>query len=66
MAKLKGKKVRCDVCQKTIKTKSFRWLMVHKVDYQERYYYESAANCEKDLDICKDCIKNLNFKRYEK
>ncbi len=59
----KGKTAICDVCHKPIKTKTFRWLMVHKVTYKDKYFHESAADCEIDMDVCEDCIQNLNFNK---
>ena len=65
MAKMKGKKVRCDVCEKTIDTEKFRVLMVFEADYEERYHHQSCSECEKDMDVCSDCILNLNFRPWK-
>ena len=64
IVKLKGKKVRCDVCQKTIKTETFHWIVIHKSTYEDRFI-QGCASADKDLEVCNDCIKDLNFKRYE-
>ncbi len=62
MAKLKNKKVRCDVCNQVIQTKKFNVVMVSKADYEDRYEQESLSDFEKEIDVCNNCILNLNFR----
>jgi len=67
MVKVKHRKqVRCDVCNKIIKTKKFRKLQVFEVSYDDVYVQGCMIGAEKDLDVCNDCVLDLNFRGVEK
>jgi len=60
--KLKNNEVQCDICHKKIKEgEMFRNILVHKVTYKDKYFHEAMSDCEKDLDVCNNCILNMNF-----
>ena len=65
MVKLKNKKVRCDVCNQVIQTKKFNVVLVSKADYEDRYEQESLSDFEKEIDVCNNCILNLNFREVK-
>lgn len=60
-----GKKVRCDVCEKIIRTKKFRQILIYITNYEKAYIDGHLDNCEKELDVCNSCIFNLNFREYK-
>ena len=57
-----GNIVRCDVCQQIIRSEKFRFVLVHVVSHEDRCIQETAFDCEKELDVCNDCILNMNFR----
>lgn len=60
-----GRRVKCDICKKIIKTKKFRSVLIYVTSYEEKYKNFCMSNVEKDLDICNSCVINLNFKEYK-
>ena len=63
--KVRGKKVRCDVCEKIIKTKKFRHIIIHVANYEDVYVQEAMCASEKVMDVCNSCVLNLNFRPFK-
>ncbi len=59
-----GRRVRCDVCKKIIKTKKFRSVLIYVTSHKEKYVNLGMSDSEKDLDVCNSCIVNLNFRKF--
>lgn len=67
MAELKTEKeVMCDVCVNFGIGKGFKKLIVYNTDYEEAYIQQAMSDCEKEMDVCNDCILNLNFREVTK
>ena len=60
MVDVKGSII-CDVCERLNINKKFRKVLIHIVNNQD-VINESYSNCEKEMDVCNDCILNLNFR----
>lgn len=61
MSKLPNKKVKCDVCLKTIRQKKFFHVMIGETNYKDVYYHLSVE-FDKEFDVCNYCILLLNFR----
>ena len=53
--------MKCDVCEKTIKEKKFKFILVHSATKEDM---RPGAFSETDREIicCNDCAINLNFR----